>query len=52
MLALVVIWKMWRWQFWSAALLISPFVIIDGTFLLASLMKVHEGAWVPVMFGG
>ena len=36
LLAFIVIWKMWRWQLWSAALLISPFVIIDGAFLVAA----------------
>jgi KUP system potassium uptake protein len=52
LLAFIVIWKMWRWQVWSAALLISPFAIIDGTFLVASLLKLGEGAWLPVLFGG
>ncbi len=51
LLAFVVVWKMWRWQLWSALLLVSPFVITDGTFLIASLMKLHEGAWLPVTFG-
>jgi KUP system potassium uptake protein len=52
LLAFVVIWKMWRWQLWSAALLISPFAITDATFLIASLLKLGEGAWLPVLFGG
>jgi KUP system potassium uptake protein len=52
LLAFVVIWKMWRWKVWSAALLISPFAITDGTFLIAALTKLHEGAWLPVAFGG
>lgn len=52
LLAFVVVWKMWRWKPWAAALLISPFAITDGTFLVASLMKLGEGAWLPVMFGG
>ena len=52
LLAFIVIWKMWRWQLWSAALLISPFAIVDGTFLVASLLKLGEGAWLPVLFGG
>jgi KUP system potassium uptake protein len=52
LLAFVVVWKMWRWKPWQAALLISPFAITDGTFLVASLMKLGEGAWLPVMFGG
>jgi KUP system potassium uptake protein len=51
LLAFVVVWKMWQWQLWSALLLVSPFVITDGTFLIAALMKLHEGAWLPVTFG-
>jgi KUP system potassium uptake protein len=52
LLAFIVVWKMWRWQPWSAALLISPFAVTDGTFLIAALMKLGEGAWLPVLFGG
>ncbi len=51
LIALVVVWKMWRWQPWSAALLISPFAVTDGTFLVAALTKLGEGAWLPVAFG-
>jgi KUP system potassium uptake protein len=51
LLAFVVIWKMWQWERWSAALLISPFAITDSTFLIASLTKLGEGAWLPVAFG-
>ena len=50
-LAFIVIWKLWRWQWWSAALLMIPFVAVDATFLSANLMKLLEGAWVPVVFG-
>src|SRR4051812_5794719 len=50
-LGFVVIWKLWRWKWWSAALLIVPLVVIDATFLSANLLKLFEGAWVPVLFG-
>ncbi len=52
LLAFVVVWKMWKWKAWSAALLISPFAITDGAFLFAASMKLTEGAWLPVLFGG
>jgi KUP system potassium uptake protein len=51
LLGFVVVWKLWRWQWWSAALLVVPLVIIDGTFLSANLFKLLEGAWVPLLFG-
>jgi KUP system potassium uptake protein len=51
LLAVFVVWKDWQWQPWAAALLMSPFVTVDGAFLVASLMKLEEGAWLPVLFG-
>jgi KUP system potassium uptake protein len=50
-LGFVVVWKLWRWQWWSAALLVVPLVIVDGAFLSANLFKLFEGAWVPLVFG-
>src|SRR6201987_2691524 len=51
LLGFVVVWKLWRWKWWSAALLVGPLVIIDGTFLSANLLKLFEGAWVPLLVG-
>jgi KUP system potassium uptake protein len=51
LLAFVVIWKLWNWRPWTAALLMAPFVIVDITFLSANSLKFFEGAWVPVLFG-
>jgi KUP system potassium uptake protein len=50
-LGFIVIWKLWKWKWWSAALMIVPLVVIDATFLSANLLKLFEGAWVPVLFG-
>jgi KUP system potassium uptake protein len=50
-LGFVVIWKLWKWQWWSAALLIAPLVVVDATFLSANLLKIFEGAWAPLLFG-
>jgi len=51
-MAFVVIWKVWRWPAVAAAVLIAPFLFIDLTFLGANLLKVVEGGWVPLAFGG
>jgi KUP system potassium uptake protein len=48
-MALVVIWKDWRWPLWAAAGLMVPFLLIDTTFLGANLLKVIEGGWVPLL---
>ena len=47
----VVIWKLWNWRAATAAALILPLVIVDLTFLTANLLKLLQGAWVPVLFG-
>ena len=50
-LALIVIWKDWRWPLWMAAALMVPFLVIDFTFLGANLLKVIQGGWVPLLIG-
>jgi KUP system potassium uptake protein len=50
-LALIVIWKDWRWPLWMAAALMVPFLLIDFTFLGANLLKVVQGGWVPLLIG-
>jgi KUP system potassium uptake protein len=50
-LGFIVIWKLWRWRPWTAALLIMPLVTVDFTFLCANLLKLVQGAWVPLAFG-
>jgi KUP system potassium uptake protein len=47
----VVIWKLWNWRAATAAALIIPFVVVDMTFFSANLLKLFEGAWVPLLFG-
>ena len=47
----VVVWKLWGWRPAAAAALIVPFVVVDGIFFSANLLKLMEGAWVPLLFG-
>jgi KUP system potassium uptake protein len=47
----VVIWKLWNWRAAAAAALIMPLVTVDVTFFSANLLKLLEGAWVPLLFG-
>jgi KUP system potassium uptake protein len=51
-MAFVVVWKVWRWSPFAAAALIMPFLLLDLTFLGANLLKVVEGGWIPLAFGG
>src|SRR3954453_14622773 len=50
-LGFIVIWKLWRWPAWKAAGLMLPLVFVDATFFSANLLKLLEGAWVPLLFG-
>jgi KUP system potassium uptake protein len=50
-LGFIVIWKIWQWPAWRAALLMVPLVVVDATFFSANLLKLLEGAWVPLLFG-
>ena len=47
----VVVWKLWNWRAASAAAIIVPLVVVDTTFFSANLLKLLEGAWVPLLFG-
>jgi KUP system potassium uptake protein len=51
LLAFFVIWKVWHWKPWAAACLIGPFLAIDLSFLVANLLKVFEGGWMPLLLG-
>ncbi len=51
-LGFIVIWKLWGWSRWGAVLLMAPFIFVDATFFVANLMKLFEGAWVPLIFAG
>ena len=51
MMAFVVIWRGWKWSLPAAAALMTPFLVVDLTFLTANLLKVVEGGWVPLALG-
>ncbi len=50
-LGLLVVWKLWHWKLWQAAALVAPLVIVDSVFFSANLLKILDGAWMPLAFG-
>jgi KUP system potassium uptake protein len=38
----------WAWSRLRALLLVGPFLIIDGAFFAANLLKFRQGGWVPI----
>jgi KUP system potassium uptake protein len=50
-LGFIVIWKLWGWRLWTALALMLPLIVVDTTFVLASTLKLFQGAWLPVLVG-
>jgi KUP system potassium uptake protein len=48
-MAFFVIWKYWRWPVWKAAVVTVPLLLIEQTFFAANILKLFEGAWVPLV---
>ena len=51
LLAYVVARHMWKWRIIQIAALLVPISFIDAVFLAANLLKLPDGAWLPVAFG-
>ncbi|MEP5937511.1 MAG: potassium transporter Kup [Erythrobacter sp.] len=41
----------WKWKWWYAAPVVALFLIVDGAYFAANLMKVPDGGWFPLMVG-
>jgi KUP system potassium uptake protein len=51
LISYVVIRRVWNWRLWQAALLLVPLVLLDSVFIASNLLKIPEGAWMPLAFG-
>ena len=47
----IVMWKVWNWPAWKAAAVAVPFLIVDAVFFGANLLKLFDGAYLPLIFG-
>ncbi|AHB05660.2 potassium transporter Kup [Pandoraea pnomenusa] len=50
-LACVVMVKVWNWNKFLVALVITGFLVVDFAFFGANLIKVEEGGWLPLALG-
>ena len=48
LLAYVAIWKVWKQPAWLSALIVAPFVLIEGVFFASNALKVMHGGFVPL----
>lgn len=50
-MAFFVAWRFWKWPFWLAATVITPFLLVDTIFLAANALKIPQGGWMPLLVG-
>lgn len=48
LLLFVVMWRLWHWPVWLAAIAVGPFLVLDCTFLWANVLKIPDGGWVSL----
>jgi KUP system potassium uptake protein len=49
LMAFFVIWRMWGWKLWQVLVLIVPLLLVEQAFFAANMLKLFEGAWVPLL---
>ncbi len=52
LMAWSVVTKKWKWPMWAVLGTLIPFGVIDGVFLTSNLLKIPDGAWMPLVLGG
>ncbi len=52
LLAYFVVRRMWKWNMAQTALLLVPLAFIDLIFITSNMLKIPEGAWLPLVMGG
>jgi KUP system potassium uptake protein len=48
-LVFFVLWRLWNWPVWRAALIMVPLLLIEQLFFAANIVKLAEGAWLPIV---
>src|SRR5690606_33994486 len=43
----IVMWRRWNWPPALVLLVIVPFLVLDGAFFAANVLKIFQGGWVP-----
>jgi KUP system potassium uptake protein len=51
LLAYVIARRFWKWNRFQTGLLLAPLVAVDITFISSNLLKIPDGAWLPLAFG-
>ncbi|OZA92791.1 potassium transporter Kup [Altererythrobacter sp. H2] len=51
LLMAVLLIGVWKWKWWYAAPVVILFLVVDGAYFLANLVKVPDGGWFPLLIG-
>jgi KUP system potassium uptake protein len=51
LMAYFVITRKWKWPLWAVLATLVPFGFIDLVFLTSNLLKIPDGAWMPLVLG-
>ena len=51
LMAWFVITHKWKWPLWAVLGTLIPFGFIDAVFLTSNLLKIPDGAWMPLVLG-
>ena len=51
LLAFVIVRRMWKWNLVQTGALLVPLCLVDMTFISSNLLKIPDGAWLPLVFG-
>jgi KUP system potassium uptake protein len=49
LMAFYVFWRRWQWPLFRVTALIVPLLLIEQVFFAANVIKIFEGAWVPLL---
>ena len=52
LLAWFIVRKLWKWSMPVSLAVITPLVALDLVFLTSNLLKIPQGAWMPIALGG
>jgi KUP system potassium uptake protein len=47
----IVTRKVWGWSPWRSFAIVTPFIVVDVIFFGANLLKLLDGAYLPLIFG-
>jgi KUP system potassium uptake protein len=47
----IVTRHVWGWKPWQSFMVVTPFIIVDFVFFGANLLKLLDGAYMPLIFG-